>query len=164
MLALYVITFLLLAGALAFVHVPALAWLAGMAAWVAAGAFAGITNVIAATLLAIVCVLPPLVLAVKPLRRALISRRIFAIFRKILPQMSSTERDAIEVDTVWWDAELFSGRPRWDTLLAHGAAVAIADLNQTGADAVAEAIRGKGGKANRHRDGRDGRRRRQSGY
>src|SRR5215469_4036801 len=33
------------------------------------------------------------------------------------------------------------------TLAGEGAAVAIADLNQAGADAVAEEIRGKGGKA-----------------
>ncbi len=50
----------------------------------------------------------------------LISRSVLAVFRKILPDMSSTERDAIEAGTDWWDAELFSGRPHWDTLLAHG--------------------------------------------
>jgi acyl-CoA dehydrogenase len=121
MLALYVIALLLLAGTLAFVQAPAFAWLAGMAIWVAAGVLAGITNAIAATLLALFFVLPPLILAIKPLRRALITRRVFAIFRTLLPQMSPTERDAIEAGTVWLDAELFSGRPRWDALLAHGA-------------------------------------------
>src|SRR5688500_18645032 len=42
-----------------------------------------------------------------PVRRALVSRPILGIFRRILPQMSDTERDAIEAGTVWWDAELF---------------------------------------------------------
>lgn len=32
--------------------------------------------------------------------------------------MSQTERDAIEAGTVWWDAELFSGRPDWKRLRA----------------------------------------------
>jgi acyl-CoA dehydrogenase len=31
--------------------------------------------------------------------------------------MSQTERDAIEAGTVWWDGELFSGRPDWRRLL-----------------------------------------------
>jgi acyl-CoA dehydrogenase len=30
--------------------------------------------------------------------------------------MSATERDAIEAGTVWWDAELFSGKPDWKRL------------------------------------------------
>nr|WP_298145212.1 acyl-CoA dehydrogenase [uncultured Pseudomonas sp.] len=52
-------------------------------------------------------------------RRQLFSAPIFAWFRQVLPPMSETERDAIEAGTVWWDGELFSGRPNWDTLLAY---------------------------------------------
>jgi len=54
-----------------------------------------------------------------PLRRMLVSAPILAVFRRILPQMSDTERDAIEAGTVWWDAELFSGKPDWNKLLAY---------------------------------------------
>ena len=43
---------------------------------------------------------------------------MLAIFRKLMPPMSQTERDAIEAGTVWWDGELFSGRPNWQRLLA----------------------------------------------
>ena len=53
-----------------------------------------------------------------PLRRKLISDAVLAVFRKILPPMSQTEREAIEAGTVWWDGELFSGRPDWAKLLA----------------------------------------------
>ena len=55
--------------------------------------------------------------AIKPLRRLLISNRLFSIYRKVMPKLSSTEREALEAGTVWWDAELFSGRPRWRKLL-----------------------------------------------
>jgi acyl-CoA dehydrogenase len=58
-----------------------------------------------------------LVLNVTPLRRRLVSDRILAVFRRVMPPMSQTERDAIEAGTVWWDAELFSGRPNWTKLL-----------------------------------------------
>ncbi|SAK95722.1 acyl-CoA dehydrogenase [Caballeronia pedi] len=118
---LYVIAFFLLAGTLTFLQAPALAWFAALAIWVAIGPVIGVTGAVGVTLLAIVFALPALVLAVKPLRRSLISRHVFGTFRTMLPEMSSTERDAIEAGTVWWDAELFSGRPRWDSLLAHGA-------------------------------------------
>jgi acyl-CoA dehydrogenase len=55
--------------------------------------------------------------AIKPLRRLLISDRIFGWFRKVMPQVSDTEQEALDAGTVWWDAEIFSGRPRWRALL-----------------------------------------------
>jgi acyl-CoA dehydrogenase len=58
------------------------------------------------------------VLNIPLLRRKLISDRILAIYRRILPDMSQTEKEAIDAGTVWWDADLFSGKPGWDKLLA----------------------------------------------
>lgn len=52
------------------------------------------------------------------LRRTLVTDRILAAYRRMLPDMSPTEKEAIDAGTVWWDAELFSGRPDWDRLLA----------------------------------------------
>jgi acyl-CoA dehydrogenase len=52
------------------------------------------------------------------LRRKLVSDGILSAFCKVLPPMSQTEREAIEAGTVWWDADLFSGRPDWSKLLA----------------------------------------------
>jgi acyl-CoA dehydrogenase len=55
---------------------------------------------------------------VPALRRALLTDRILAVYRRILPDMSSTEKEAIDAGTVWWDADLFSGKPDWPKLLA----------------------------------------------
>ena len=60
-----------------------------------------------------------LLFSVRPLRRALISRRVFGTYKRILPQMSDTEREALEAGTVWWDGELFRGNPDWNKLLAY---------------------------------------------
>ncbi len=56
-------------------------------------------------------------LNVLPLRRALISGPFLAAYRKLLPSMSATEREALAAGTVWWDGELFTGRPDWRKLL-----------------------------------------------
>jgi acyl-CoA dehydrogenase len=48
-----------------------------------------------------------------------ITRPIFAIYKKILPEMSATESTALEAGTVWWDGELFAGKPNWHKLLDH---------------------------------------------
>ncbi|SDH36928.1 acyl-CoA dehydrogenase [Pseudomonas flavescens] len=58
-------------------------------------------------------------LALPELRRKHFTTPLFAWFQKVLPPMSATEKDAIEAGTVWWDGELFSGRPDWDKLLAY---------------------------------------------
>ena len=55
--------------------------------------------------------------AITPLRRLLISDRLYNLFRKALPKVSDTEQEALDAGTVWWDGELFSGRPRWRKLL-----------------------------------------------
>src|SRR5262245_62592777 len=54
---------------------------------------------------------PHVLLNVRPLRRALISNRFLLVFKRMLPPMSTTEREALEAGTVWWDGELFTGGP-----------------------------------------------------
>ena len=58
------------------------------------------------------------VLNTGPLRRHLVARPILGWFRGALPQVSQTEQEALDAGTVWWDGELFSGRPDWRKLLA----------------------------------------------
>ncbi|MFZ2508401.1 MAG: acyl-CoA dehydrogenase [Steroidobacteraceae bacterium] len=60
---------------------------------------------------------PQLLLNVLPLRSALISRRFLRIYKRMLPPMSTTEQEALEAGTVWWDGELFTGGPDWNKLL-----------------------------------------------
>ncbi len=60
-----------------------------------------------------------LVLVMPPLRRVVLSRAIFKTYKSILPQMSETERDALEAGTVWWEGELFCGDPDWKKLQAY---------------------------------------------
>lgn len=55
---------------------------------------------------------------VRPVRRALLTPHLLALFKRILPTMSDTERAALEAGTTWWDADLFSGQPDWPKLLA----------------------------------------------
>ncbi len=82
----------------------------GTATSTLSGAIAGVTWVVffAATIIA----------NIKTIRVALLSAPIFAIYKKMLPQMSTTEQEALEAGTVWWDGDLFSGKPDWDKWLS----------------------------------------------
>ncbi|MBA2652476.1 MAG: acyl-CoA dehydrogenase [Tatlockia sp.] len=55
--------------------------------------------------------------SIRPLRREVISRRIFNKIAKVMPSMSSTEREALEAGTVGWEGDLFSGSPDFNVLL-----------------------------------------------
>ncbi len=59
------------------------------------------------------------VLSLPNFRSNNITRPIFTIYKKILPEMSETESTALEAGTVWWDGELFAGKPNWQKLLDH---------------------------------------------
>ena len=50
------------------------------------------------------------------IRKNFISAPLFAVFKKIMPRLSQTEKEALESGTVWWDGELFSGKPDWNKL------------------------------------------------
>ncbi|EXF45821.1 acyl-CoA dehydrogenase [Pseudomonas sp. BAY1663] len=73
------------------------------------------------------------------LRRKYFSGPMFDWFKKVLPPISATERDAIEAGSVWWDGELFSGRPHWDTLLDYPPA-RLSDEEQAFLDGPTETL------------------------
>jgi acyl-CoA dehydrogenase len=62
----------------------------------------------------VVLILP---LNFKLFRRQFISRHLLKFYRKIMPKVSQTEIDALEAGDVWWEAEMFQGKPRWKKLL-----------------------------------------------
>ncbi|UPR57436.1 acyl-CoA dehydrogenase FadE [Vibrio sp. ED004] len=56
------------------------------------------------------------IFAVPAIRQTLISQKALSVFKKVLPAMSQTEKEALEAGTVWWEAELFKGKPEWKKL------------------------------------------------
>jgi acyl-CoA dehydrogenase len=56
----------------------------------------------------------------RPLRAAVLTAPLYRWYRKALPGLSDTEKEAIDAGTVWWDGELFSGKPDWQKLLGAG--------------------------------------------
>jgi acyl-CoA dehydrogenase len=57
-------------------------------------------------------------MSLRTFRRDRLTRPIFDWASKIMPPISTTERDAIDAGTVWWDGQLFTGNPDWNELLA----------------------------------------------
>ncbi len=57
-------------------------------------------------------------LNIPALRRKLVSNRVLTLFKKLMPPLSRTEREALEAGTVWWEGDIFGGRPDWKKLHA----------------------------------------------
>ena len=103
---------------LGYLQLPILAWtvaFGALSAWFAAAAGLGAT---ASAVFAVAFIAIAGLLNVPALRRTLLTGPLLGMFRRVLPDMSQTEKEAIDAGTVWWDADLFSGKPRWDKLLA----------------------------------------------
>ncbi|RJS94376.1 acyl-CoA dehydrogenase [Salinisphaera sp. Q1T1-3] len=82
---------------LAVCTVTSCGWLTALILWVVFGAIA-------------------VTLHVGQVRRTLITAPALNLFRRVLPTLSATERTALDAGTVWWEGELFSGRPDWRRL------------------------------------------------
>jgi acyl-CoA dehydrogenase len=104
--------------ALAYFQAPLLVWTAAAGIMAATWAIALELGTGANLALAGALVAAAAVLNVPVLRRRLLSDPVLALYRRILPDMSQTEKEAIDAGTVWWDRELFSGHPDWEKLLA----------------------------------------------
>ena len=74
------------------------------------------------TLLVLLVLAIAVVLGVPAIRKKVVTRPVFGIFKKILPPLSATEREAMEAGSVWWDGELFRGNPDWKKLHGYGKA------------------------------------------
>ncbi len=78
----------------------------------AAGSFSGTIGILAWV---------PFILIAVPLnftgiRQQYITAPVLKIFKKIMPQMSRTEEEAIAAGTTWWEKDLFCGTPDWNKL------------------------------------------------
>ena len=66
-----------------------------------------------AWLLLLLAAVSAAVLNIEGLRRQFLTAPVFRQLREALPAMSSTEREALEAGTTWWEKDVFSGSPDW---------------------------------------------------
>ena len=75
------------------------------------------------------------------IRQNLLSKPAFGVFKKVLPSMSTTEKEALEAGTTWWEGDLFSGKPDWNKL-ANYPEPSLSDKEQAFLDGPVEELCG----------------------
>ena len=113
-----IVVCLAIAWALAYFSAPGWLWAGAVGIGIVMLAAEGALHGAALVSVAVIFLLVAALLNVVPLRRNLVSKALFNWYKKILPPVSQTEQEALEAGTVWWEGDLFSGRPDWKKLLA----------------------------------------------
>lgn len=104
MMILSIVATVVLLGALFYHRVSLLLSSVILLAWTAALGAAGVWNIW--LLLPLAIILLPFNFA--PMRKSMISAPAFRTFRKVMPPMSRTEKEAIDAGTTWWKAICFA--------------------------------------------------------
>jgi len=81
-------------------------------ALLAVGSFFDVIGIVSWLLFGVIA----LPLNIDNIRHQFISMPLLSLFQKIMPQMSTTEQEALDAGTTWFDAELFRGNPDWKKL------------------------------------------------
>lgn len=113
---LWVCLFLIVLGVLAYQRVPLIFSTAIVVLLlVVTTQFNGVSVGIVMAWLAFLVIFAPL--NVKFWRRRYLTQPILNFYRRVMPSMSRTEREAIAAGTVTWEGSLFCGNPNWSTFL-----------------------------------------------
>ncbi|RFA29897.1 acyl-CoA dehydrogenase [Alkalilimnicola ehrlichii] len=105
------------AWALAFAGASLKVWTAAVAVYIGGLLATGVLGAVGTLVAAVIFIPFAVLLNVTALRSVLITKPIFATFRKVLPPMTSTEREALEAGDTWIEGDLFQGAPDWNKLL-----------------------------------------------
>ncbi|MBS0569560.1 MAG: acyl-CoA dehydrogenase, partial [Proteobacteria bacterium] len=108
---------LILLGTLLFLGYGFFAWSGAAALWLIGWRICGVASPLLFEGTVIALVVLAAISGIPLLRRQVVSRFAMKLMAPVLPRLGETERIALDAGTVWWDAELFSGRPHWHKLL-----------------------------------------------
>ncbi len=99
-------------GIMAYYRASLIMFTAVLALILGVASFAGTVGIISWAVFLIIAL--PLNIGI--IRQRCLTRPLLKLYRKIMPEMSSTEKDAIDAGTTWWEGDLFCGAPDWQKL------------------------------------------------
>ncbi len=105
----FLLILLLAVGILAYHRAGLTLFTAALAGLMVLGSWFGPVSLVGWILFALVAI----PLNVASIRQQHITKPLLKLYRKIMPEMSSTEKEAIDAGTTWWEGDLFRGNPDW---------------------------------------------------
>ncbi|WP_333606812.1 acyl-CoA dehydrogenase FadE [Arsukibacterium sp.] len=105
----FFVVLLLMVSVLSYYRASLTMFTIAIAALLVVGTLTATTGVISWVIFLLLAL--PLNIAV--IRQRYLTKPLLGIYRKIMPEMSTTEKEAIDAGTTWWEADLFRGNPDW---------------------------------------------------
>lgn len=106
---LIIVALLVATGILAYHRASLTLFTAALAAVLLVGTFSGVVGFLG-WLVFLAIALP---LNIASVRQQHLTKPLLKLYRKIMPEMSTTEKEAIDAGTTWWEGDLFRGNPDW---------------------------------------------------
>src|SRR5579862_5281029 len=103
---------------LAYIQVPVILWTLVIGLVLFLTTVFGSVGYLFLTLSWLVFIAAALFANLKTTRQRYFTKPIIAWMKVRMPAISNTEREAIEAGDVWWEKDLFCGRPKWKKFLA----------------------------------------------
>ncbi|MDH5612166.1 MAG: acyl-CoA dehydrogenase [Gammaproteobacteria bacterium] len=107
----WLIGFVVVVALAAYFRLPLLLWTIILAVFMSAFQQYGDANIVTLSMLWVIFAVIFVPLNIYPIRRNILSRPIYKLMANIMPQISKTEQEALDAGDVWWEADLFSGKP-----------------------------------------------------
>ncbi len=111
-LLIFSLSLLLAVGVLAYHRASLTLFSAVIAAVLAVATIADVVGLFGWVIFAAI-VLP---LNIASIRQQYLTKPLLKLYRNIMPEMSTTEKEAIDAGTTWWEGDLFRGNPDWHKL------------------------------------------------
>ena len=118
MAALSVVILLTVVFGLAYIRVPVIVWSIVIGATLLGLTILGTLSVLFLIFCWFIFIAAALFANLSELRQRYFTKPLFDILQKRMPQINESERIAIEAGNVWWEKDLFCGRPDWKKLLS----------------------------------------------
>jgi len=117
MILLFILALVAVSVACSFLKTSLQVWTGGVAATLLVFTLAGEPGALSLTLGWLIFAAIAVPLNYLPWRQALLTAPILKLFRTMTPQISDTERVALDAGTVGFEGELFGGQPNWKKLI-----------------------------------------------
>jgi acyl-CoA dehydrogenase len=103
---------------LVYLQVPVLLWVAGSGVGLVIISFLGSLSFFTLGIFWLLFSVVLLFISLKNIRQRYFIQPLVQQLQKRLPPINEAEREVIEAGDVWWEKDLFSGRPQWKKLLS----------------------------------------------
>ncbi|MCD6038831.1 MAG: fadE 1 [Gammaproteobacteria bacterium] len=104
--------------ALAYIQAPVILWTSAIGVGLVLTSVIGTLSFFTLSIFWLLFIIATLFVFLKNQRQRYFTRPLLKFLYKRMPSISESERIAIESGDVWWEKELFSGRPQWKKLLS----------------------------------------------